>query len=78
MEQNLALSHGCASAVRDWMQQMGDFADSCFAVQGLVANQPIASNETEAGRTANRRVDIQLVPQVGEQRALAGVTGRSS
>lgn len=77
MEQNLALSHGCASAVRDWMQQ-GDFADSCFAVQGLVANQPIASNETEAGRTANRRVDIQLVPQVGEQRALAGVTGRSS
>lgn len=79
-EQNLALSHARASAVRDWMQQMGDIADSCFAVQGLAANQPIASNGTEAGRTANRRVDIQLVPQVGacEQGALAGETGRSS
>lgn len=73
-EQNLALSHARASAVRDWMQQMGDIADSCFAVQGLAANQPIASNATEAGRTANRRVDIQLVPQVGacEQAVLTG------
>ncbi|WP_371923028.1 OmpA family protein [Pseudomonas sp. MYb60] len=79
MEQNLALSHARASAVRDWMQQMGDIADSCFAVQGLAANQPIASNGTEAGRTANRRVDIQLVPQVGacEQTALAGESGQS-
>ncbi|WP_426127812.1 OmpA family protein [Pseudomonas sp. DWP1b1] len=74
MEQNLTLSHARASAVRDWMQRMGDIPDSCFAVQGLAANQPIASNETEAGRTANRRVDIQLVPQVGacEQMAPTG------
>jgi type VI secretion system protein VasL len=74
VEQNLALSHARASAVRDWMQRMGDIPDSCFAVQGFAANQPIASNETEAGRTANRRVDIQLVPQVGacEQPARVG------
>ena len=65
VEQNLDLSHARAWAVRDWMQRMGDIADSCFAVQGFAASQPIASNETEAGRTANRRVDIQLVPQVG-------------
>ncbi|MDE1166419.1 MAG: OmpA family protein [Pseudomonas sp.] len=65
VEQNLALSHARASAVRDWMQQMGDIADSCFAVQGFAASQPIASNATEAGRTVNRRVDIQLVPQAG-------------
>jgi len=65
VEHNLALSHARASAVRDWMQRMGDLADSCFAVQGLAASQPIASNQTEAGRSANRRVDIQLVPQVG-------------
>lgn len=64
-EQNLALSHARASAVRDWMQGMGDIADSCFAVQGFAANQPIASNETEVGRSVNRRVDIHLVPQVG-------------
>ncbi|RON51549.1 OmpA family protein [Pseudomonas frederiksbergensis] len=74
VEQNLALSHARASAVRDWMQSMGDIADSCFAVQGFGANQPIASNETEAGRSANRRVDIRLVPQVGacESAALVG------
>lgn len=65
LEHNLALSHARAAAVRDWMQRMGDLADSCFAVQGLAASQPIASNQTEAGRAANRRVDIQLVPQVG-------------
>lgn len=64
-EHNLALSHARATAVRDWMQRMGDLADSCFAVQGLAAGQPLASNQTEAGRAANRRVDIQLVPQLG-------------
>lgn len=65
LEHNLALSHARATAVRDWMQRMGDLADSCFAVQGLAASQPLASNQTEAGRAANRRVDIQLVPQLG-------------
>nr|NYU07290.1 OmpA family protein [Pseudomonas sp. SbOxS1] len=64
-EQNLQLSHARASAVRGWMQRMGDIPDSCFAVQGFADSQPIASNDSEAGRAANRRVDIQLVPQVG-------------
>lgn len=64
-EQNLKLSHARASAVRDWMQRMGDIPDSCFAVQGVAASQPIASNDSEIGRTANRRVDIRLVPEVG-------------
>ncbi|WP_367619272.1 OmpA family protein [Pseudomonas sp. JQ170] len=63
--QNLALSHTRATAVRDWMQRMGDIPDNCFAVQGGAANQPIASNETLEGRSANRRVDIQLVPHEG-------------
>jgi len=64
-EQNLQLSHARASAVRGWMQRMGDIPDSCFAVQGFADSQPIASNDSEAGRAANRRVDIQLVPQAG-------------
>ena len=63
--QNLALSRARASAVRDWMQRMGDLPDSCFAVQGLAASQPVTGNDTEAGRAANRRVDIRLVPQEG-------------
>ncbi|MCX2900413.1 OmpA family protein [Pseudomonas mandelii] len=64
-EHNLQLSHARATAVRSWMQQMGDIHDSCFAVQGLASSQPIASNDTESGRAANRRVDISLVPQAG-------------
>ncbi|SEM44067.1 Outer membrane protein OmpA [Pseudomonas sp. ok272] len=64
-DHNLQLSRDRAAAVRDWMQGMGDIPDSCFAVQGFGASQPIASNDTETGRTANRRVDIRLVPETG-------------
>ncbi|MFL6967661.1 OmpA family protein [Pseudomonas alvandae] len=64
-EQNLRLSHARASAVRDWMQSVGSIPADCFAVQGFAAHQPIAGNDTEAGRIANRRVDISLVPQAG-------------
>ncbi|MFP3516487.1 OmpA family protein [Pseudomonas sp. SIMBA_077] len=64
-EQNLTLSRARAAAVHDWMQRMGDLPDSCFAVQGFGATQPIASNDTAAGRALNRRVDIRLVPAVG-------------
>lgn len=62
---NLRLSHARAAAVHAWMQRMGGMPDSCFAVQGFGASQPIASNDTEAGRAANRRVDIRLVPEAG-------------
>lgn len=62
---NLALAQARAEAVRDWMKTMGDVADDCFAVRGYGAGQPIADNATEAGRAANRRVDISLVPQPG-------------
>lgn len=64
-QRNLLLSRNRAAAVRDWMQRMGDIPDSCFAVQGFGASQPIGSNETPEGRAANRRVDIRLVPEVG-------------
>lgn len=64
-EQNLELSRARAASVRDWMQRMGDLSDTCFAVQGFGASQPVASNDTEVGRAANRRVDIRLVPEVG-------------
>lgn len=63
--QNLKLSRARATAVRDWMQRMSDIANSCFAVKGFAASQPIVSNNTELGRVANRRVDIYLVPQAG-------------
>ncbi len=64
-EQNLALSRSRAEAVRDWMKSMGDVPDDCFAIEGYGSSQPIADNETEAGRAANRRVDINLIRQKG-------------
>ena len=64
-EKNLRLSHARAAAVHAWMQRMGRIPANCFAVQGFGATYPIASNDTEAGRAANRRVDIRLVPEAG-------------
>lgn len=64
-EQNLLLSRARAAAVHAWMLRMSDIPDSCFAVQGFGASQPIASNDTEHGRSANRRVEIRLVPEAG-------------
>lgn len=63
--QNLQLSRSRALAVRDWMQAMGKIPDSCFVINGVASNQPVASNDSAAGRAANRRVDITLVPQAG-------------
>ena len=64
-QRNLQLSRERAAAVRDWMQRMGDVPEDCFSVQGHGASQPIESNDTEAGRSANRRVDIRLLPAPG-------------
>ena len=64
-EHNIQISYARASAVRDWMHRMGDIPDNCFSVLGAAGRQPIASNDTASGRAANRRVDIQLVPQAG-------------
>lgn len=60
---NLDLSRARASTVRDWIQRMGDIPDSCFAIQGVAASQPVSSNDTLDGRSENRRVDIRLVPE---------------
>ncbi|KIY40787.1 flagellar motor protein MotB [Pseudomonas sp. 10-1B] len=64
-EHNLRLSRARAAAVHAWMLRMSDIPASCFAVQGLGASQPVASNDTESGRAANRRVEIRLVPEPG-------------
>ena len=64
-EQNLRLSRARAAAVHDWIQHIGDIPSNCFAVQGLGASRPIASNDTEQGRSVNRRVEIRLVPEAG-------------
>lgn len=58
---NLTLSQNRATAVARVLQQNG--VDSRrFFVEGRGLTQPIASNDSEAGRAQNRRVEIRIVP----------------
>lgn len=74
---NQTLSLKRAKAVRDWMRDTGGVPESCFAVQGYGATRPLQTNDTTAGRTANRRVEIRLVPQADACR-MPGITPASS
>jgi len=60
---NHKLSLKRAEALRDWMLSTSDVSPTCFAVQGYGATRPIATNDTPAGRAANRRVEISLMLQ---------------
>lgn len=68
---NQRLSRERAESVRDWMRDTGDVPESCFAVRGYGEGRPVATNDTEQGRAANRRVEISLVPQADACRAPA-------
>lgn len=74
---NQTLSLKRAEAVRDWMRDTGGVPESCFAVQGYGATHPLQTNDTTAGRAANRRVEIRLVPQADACR-MPGITPASS
>jgi|GEM_PF-173128 len=59
---NLKLSQARAASVRNWLADASGIALTRFAIQGYGDTRPKASNRTEAGRAANRRVEITLVP----------------
>jgi len=61
---NLALSQRRADSVRDFLVRNGISADRITA-RGLGEAYPVASNETEAGRQQNRRVQIIIVNENG-------------
>ncbi len=56
---NDPLSRERAAAVRDYLYARGVDA-SRVSVEGRGSREPVASNDTEAGRAANRRVEIYL------------------
>jgi outer membrane protein OmpA-like peptidoglycan-associated protein len=56
---NNPLSQRRAQAVANYAQQQGVDA-SRFTVSGYGSSQPIADNSTEAGRMANRRVEVAI------------------
>jgi outer membrane protein OmpA-like peptidoglycan-associated protein len=58
---NQLLSERRAGAVRDFLLDRGIDASRTRAV-GYGPRQPVASNDTAAGREQNRRVELTLVP----------------
>jgi outer membrane protein OmpA-like peptidoglycan-associated protein len=64
-DSNLKLSTARAEAVREWLIEASGITATQFAIQGYGDTRPIASNDTEAGRAKNRRVEITLVPDAG-------------
>ena len=58
---NVPLSQNRARSVADYLTTKG-VQSARIATQGFGASQPIADNNTIAGKQANRRVEIKIVP----------------
>lgn len=58
---NQALSERRAVAVADYLASRG-VQPARIGTRGFGKSQPVASNDTDAGRAANRRVEIKIVP----------------
>jgi outer membrane protein OmpA-like peptidoglycan-associated protein len=58
---NIPLSQNRAQSVANYLAARG-VNPARIATQGFGSSQPIADNSTEAGRAANRRVEIRIVP----------------
>ncbi len=58
---NQGLSERRAAAVADYLSTRG-VQSARIGTRGFGETQPIATNETEEGRAANRRVEIKIVP----------------
>jgi outer membrane protein OmpA-like peptidoglycan-associated protein len=57
---NLDLSKRRAASVRTWLVQHG-IEDGRLESEGYGLTKPIDSNDTEAGRLANRRVEFKIL-----------------
>lgn len=61
---NMTLSQNRANSVAGYLGSRG-VANSRMIVNGAGESRPVASNDTDAGRAENRRVEITLVPIQG-------------
>jgi OOP family OmpA-OmpF porin len=59
---NMKLSQDRANAVKDYMTSKG-VEGSRVETRGVGPDEPIADNKTNAGRTQNRRIEFELLPQ---------------
>ncbi|SOB81034.1 Outer membrane protein OmpA [Sphingomonas guangdongensis] len=62
---NQGLSERRATAVADYLSSHG-VQSARLGTRGFGETQPVASNDTEDGRAANRRVEIKIVPVTRE------------
>ncbi len=62
---NWELSTARASAITRFIIEKGHFDPALLSAAGYAEFHPVASNESEAGRTENRRVDIILLTGQG-------------
>lgn len=58
---NMALSSDRAFTVLEALQQLGVSKDRLVGFKGFGKNQPIATNDTEEGRSKNRRTEFVIV-----------------
>lgn len=58
---NIPLSQNRAQSVATYLGQRG-VNSARMATKGFGSSQPVADNSTEAGKQANRRVEIRIVP----------------
>src|ERR1019366_1371845 len=66
---NKLLSQHRAEAVVKWLTDHG-IAKERLLAQGMGKEQPIMPNDTEAGRTANRRVEFHTEPKAARAREM--------
>lgn len=64
-ELNQKLSQDRAEAVRQYMVNAMRIPDYRLIATGFGETQPVANNETAAGRARNRRIDIVVKPDLG-------------
>jgi len=75
---NWELSTARASAIARFIIERGNFDPAKLSAAGYAEFHPVASNDTEAGRTENRRVDIILLTgqTEGQTSSTASATGQ--
>ncbi|MBW2503514.1 MAG: OmpA family protein [Deltaproteobacteria bacterium] len=65
---NIGLSRERAGTTAEYFQQVLNLPPEAISYEGLGESQPVASNETEAGRAQNRRVEVQVwYDEIGEK-----------
>src|ERR1700733_8107097 len=72
---NYQLSQRRADAVANYLQTKYNIAPHKFYLVGIGKDQQVASDSTAAGRAKNRRVDIKLMSNMGDQPTTASSTG---